>query len=423
MGKVNIHSLKPGMVLAEEVKDRNGRMLLGAGVALNEKNLRILKIWGVSEADVEGVSRDEAEGDLASDLDPELVEAAMAYMRDRFRHNDLAYEPVAEILRHCALRKARFCAAQGSGPEALACTREAIAPPMPQHAPEPAPAPGNMDPYQLVRDDLKLGSLPMVFHKLVEAVNDSRSSSSDVAEVISHDTDLSAQLLKVVNSAFYGLRSKIDTISRAVAVIGSNQLISLAMGFSVITFFKGIPDELINMRAFWTHSIACGVAARIISSYHNTPNTERFFVTGLLHDVGRLVMYKLLPGPSRAALEAARSRGVFLHEAERDVFGFSHDKLGGVVLKKWKCPVSLEKNVRYHHNPNSAPNKLEASIILMADFLANAMEQGTSGEVLVPTLPPPVWQTLGMPLSVLTQTVEQVDYQVNEIVHFFTDES
>ena len=420
MSKVNINSLKQGMVLAADVKDRNGRMLLGAGIALDEKNLRILKIWGVTEADVEGVTPDEAEQSLASDLPPELMDAAMAYMRHRFRLNDLDYEPVAELLRHCALRKAHVLAAQGLGPEALSPMEESGDPRPQTSAPSRTET---IDPYQLIRDDLKLGSLPMVFHKLVEAVNDSRSSSSDVAEVISHDTDLAAQLLKVVNSAFYGLRSKIDTISRAVAVIGSNQLISLAMGFSVITFFKGIPDELINMRGFWTHSITCGVAARILSSYHNTPNTERFFVTGLLHDVGRLVMYKLLPGPSRDALEFARAQGICLHKAEREVFGFSHDKLGGVVLKKWKCPVSLEKNVRYHHEPDKSPNKLEASVILMADFLANAMEHGTSGEMLVPVLPTAVWQTLGLPLSVLAQTVEQVDYQVNEIIHFFTDEA
>ncbi|MBG0776885.1 MAG: HDOD domain-containing protein [Desulfovibrionaceae bacterium] len=420
MGKINITSLKPGMVLADTVLDRNGRLLLGKGVELAEKHLRIMKIWGVTEADVEGVTQESVEEELFKELDPAVLEAAGEYVRSRFVNNDLEHEAVAELVRLCTYRIAEEVSASSSVPGGLVSEEAARGA---ADAPDlPYPGIREIDPYKLVHDDMKLGSLPMVFHKLVEVVNDSRSSASDVAEVIGNDIDLSARLLKVVNSSFYGLQSKIDTISRAVAVIGSNQLVSLAMGFSVITFFKGIPDSLINMRSFWTHSIACGIAARILASYHNTPNTERFFVAGLLHDIGRLVMYKTLPDPSLAALEMARRKDMLLFEAEREVLGFTHHKLGGIVLKRWKCPVSLEKNVQYHHEPERAPNRLEASILQFADIMANALEMGSSGERLVPRLEPSMWDTLGLPLSVISQTAAQMDYQVSEIVQFFTQE-
>jgi HD-like signal output (HDOD) protein len=416
MGKINVNSLKVGMILAEDVKDRNGRLLLSSGLALTDKHIRILKIWGVPEADIEGVSRENVEEEVLANIPEEFLEAAREYMAVRFRHNDPEHEAVAELMRYCTMRKAQEMLRQKLKPGDLV-------PPRPEQAGEGGlERLPDMDPYALIHEDLKLGSLPVIFHKLVEVVNDSRSSATDVAEIISNDTDLSARLLRVVNSAFYGLRSKVDTISRAVAVLGSNQLVSLAMGISVITFFKGIPDELIDMRSFWKHSISCGVGARLLASYHKTPNTERFFVGGLLHDIGRLIIYKLLSGEAKVMLDEARRSGRILTDVEKERLGFGHHKLGGILLQKWKFPVSLEKNVRFHHEAHKAPNRLEASIMLFADIMANALELGSSGERMVPVLREEAWETLDLPLSIISQTGMQMDYQVDEILHFFTND-
>lgn len=417
MGRISVNAIKPGMVLAEEVKDRNGRKLLNAGISLSEKHLRILKIWGVTEATIEGVSRETLTEEQFAELDPEVLEQAEEYVKSRFIHTDEELEPVRELMRFCTLRKAREAqrhAGQIVKPSLL------VAPP--PKGKGPLPELPTIDPQGMLQDDMKLGSLPIIFHRLVDVVNDSRSSAMDVAEVIGNDTDLSARLLRVVNSAFYGLSSKVDTISRAVAILGSNQLVSLAMGISVITYFKGIPNDLINMYAFWRHSLACGIAARILASYHKTPNTERFFVAGLLHDIGRLVIFKVAPQHGKQALELSQRHDCLLVEAEQEVLGFTHDKVGGLLLKKWKFPVSLEKNVRYHHLVHKAPNKLEAAIIQVADVLANALEQGTSGERLVPPLSAETWEIVGIPISALTQTAMQMDYQTDEIVHFFTQD-
>ncbi|MFV0348400.1 MAG: HDOD domain-containing protein [Halodesulfovibrio sp.] len=399
------------MKLSADVLDRNGRKLLSCGDALTEQSLRVLKIWGVTEAQVEGPDNGDASSAVPEEIPADLYEAALADTGHRFRHNDASLPVIRELQRLATLHLARkMTAARAAGDDPLALVR-----PAPVVQPD-GPCPSPVEVQSLMRDDVKLGSLPSVFHKLVEVVNDSRSSATDVAEVIANDTDLVARLLRVVNSPFYGMTAKVDTISRAVTVVGSNQLVSLAMGISLVASFKGIPEHLVTMRNFWEHSIACGMAARILASYRRISNTERFFVAGILHDIGRLIMFKLLPVHSTHLFHTAYSENRIVQQCEKDIMGFTHDRLGGLLLKAWRCPVSLEKNVRYHHLPGMAPTVQEAAIMCVADVAANAFRFGTSGERLVPVLTREAWDCLELPVSVLGQVVLQLDYQVAEIV-------
>ena len=132
-----------------------------------------------------------------------------------------------------------------------------------------------MDPSSLVGEDTQLASLPNIFMEITDVLSDPRSSAINIANVISKDPSLSAKLLKIVNSAFYNFPSRIDTISRAVMIIGSKQLSALALGTSIIRIFQDIPSDLVNMKSFWEHSLACGIGARMIASYKNIHNTEQ----------------------------------------------------------------------------------------------------------------------------------------------------
>lgn len=412
MGILSISALKAGMCLAADVVDRNGRKLLSTGDVLTDQSLRVLKIWGVTEARVQGAGVSDESGSMAEEISSEYFEAARIYTEKRFRHNDVSLDVVRELQNLATLhlvRKMMKAQQDGAGDPLSVLTDRNIVKPS-------GVRPQPIDVQSLLQDDMKLGSLPSVFHKLVEVVNDSRSSAADVAEVIANDTDLVARLLRVVNSPFYGMRSRIDTISRAVTVIGSNQLVSLAMGISIISAFKGIPEDMVSMRDFWEHSIACGIAARILSSYHRMPNTERFFVAGMLHDIGRLLVFKLMPEHAAHLLHTAYSEERIVQQCEKEILGFTHDRLGGLLLKAWKCPVSLEKNVRFHHLPSMSPNAQEAAFLCVADVMANTFQFGSSGEQLVPALDLSAWKALDLPVSVLGQTAIQMEYQVSEIV-------
>jgi HD-like signal output (HDOD) protein len=182
--------------------------------------------------------------------------------------------------------------------------------------------------------------------------------------------------------------------------------------------FKKIPSRLIDMRSFWEHSIACGIAARIIAGYKNIQNTERLFVAGLLHDIGRLVLYSTIPIHARTALVNARSTHTLLHEAEHSLMGFDHTEIGECLLKKWRLPVSLENMVKYHHVPQESKDPLEPAIIHLADIISNALETGSSGERLVPPLDPEAWQCIDVSPNVLAFTIAQMDHQITETMHF-----
>ncbi len=395
MGMCSIHSLEPGMVLAREVVAPNGRRLLPPGAPLTAKHIRILKMWGVPEADIQGATEQSVHSQAMGDFDPEMLAQAEAWAAQAFRLNDMRTEAVAAVARFCLRRKVVALAAGGE-PSRTAPHRP---PDALMHELAPFFSAAALDPDQLLAGDDRFGSLPMIVHRLVEAMNDLRCSAADVADIISSDIDLASRVLRMVNSPFYGLAAPIDTVSRAVALLGGNQLASLAIGLSVVTVFKGIPDDLVNMRSFWTHSISCGVGARILSSRRRAPNSERFFVAGLLHDVGRLLVFKQAPEYSHMLLQ---------------------QELGARLLQRWKFPTALEESVRFHHEPWEASNRLDAAILHTADFLAHALELGASGERLVPRLSPEAFEALEGPASMLTETAAQMETQVADLLGFFT---
>jgi len=221
--------------------------------------------------------------------------------------------------------------------------------------------------------------------------------------------------LKIVNSAFYGYPSRIDTLSRAVNIVGTKQLSTLAIGINMTNMFKKIPCKIINMKLFWQHSILCGINARIIAGHKNIQNTERLFVAGMLHDIGRLLLYNEVPAQSLHAIIVARNNHDLLYLAEREILNCDHGDIGGELLKKWKLPVSLEDTVRHHHAPQKSQNRLEAAIIHLADVMANATGIGSSGEILIPPLNHDAWMQIGLSPNILSLTMEQSDRQLDDI--------
>ena len=259
--------------------------------------------------------------------------------------------------------------------------------------PEPATP---LDPIELLRREIQLPSLPQVFEELNEALADEEASAGRIAEIISRDTSLSAQLLRLVNSAFYSFPSQIDTISRAVAIVGRRQLGALALGASVMSMFPDVPGEYMDMSSFWKHSVAVGVLARGLAEQARYEEPERMFVAGLLHDVGRLAMVRSMPDKAVLIIETARNNGYLLFEAERSILGFDHARLGGIMLRKWNLPYSLVAAVLNHHSPESAKTIREPAIIHTADALACALLLSPNGEPLVPPLNEAAWAALGI---------------------------
>lgn len=404
------------MVLEADIKDRCGRLLLRAGDSLSDRSLRVLRIWGITDAQVKGHGEEQALEKGLEHLDPALVEAARCRVEQRYRHMNARSPAVKTLKREAIKRTAQRYALTGI-PKTIPL--DGITGTIPLKPEEWV----QLDPTQFIREDISLGSLPAVFHKLVQIINDEDSSAADVAEVITTDTDLAARVLRVVNSPLYGLSSRIDTITRAVAILGGSQLVSLAMGMCVVGVFKGIPENVVTMRDFWRHSLAVAIGARLLGSLLQLQNSERLFVGGLLHDIGRLTIYKLAPEQARQAIAHAHAEGILLREAEERCIGFTHDALGGKLLENWLLPPGLVDCVRHHHSLGKAQNLKEVACVHVADCIANTLEQGSSGDAHLSPLDAAAWQTLGLSTTSLQETLLQTQRQVDEVLRFFLEDS
>ncbi len=281
------------------------------------------------------------------------------------------------------------------------------------------PAQKIQDVESFVAEAAQLGSLPSVFYQISEAVEDPETSFAEIGQIISKDAALSARLLRIVNSSYFGFSSKVETITHAVTIVGMVQLRDLALATAIINSFKGLPKNAVNMESFWHHSISAGLAARALAVFVNESNPERFYLIGLLHDLGRLVLYLGAAQEMDQVLQIYQKGGL-LYDAERKVLGWDHAEVGGALLKKWNLPHRLEEGVRYHHMPSKAPDyPLEAAIAHVADIAAHTLELGSSGERYVPPLDIRAWERLGLPSSMLSSVLAQVDRQAAGVVQAF----
>ena len=272
---------------------------------------------------------------------------------------------------------------------------------------------------RLVKSSVQIASLPLIFEKINAAIEDPQCSFSDIARIISGDTSLTVRLLKLANSSFFGLPFKVETITHAVTIIGMAQLRDLVLATTVVNQFKGVSNK-INMQSFWHHSIAVGLVARIIAIYRRESNAERYYVLGMLHDLGYLVMYLNIPDEANKARETYESENMLLHKVERDLMGFDHADVGGALLRVWKLSSRMEEAILYHHNPSQAErNPLDASILHVADFITHGLELGSSGEKLVPSLDAKAWELLQLPTSLLSSIIGQVSRQFPDAIAMF----
>lgn len=260
-------------------------------------------------------------------------------------------------------------------------------------------------------------SLPLFHARLDEAINHPRSSIADIAKIISEDQGLTARILKLANSPLFGYFSKIDTITQAVTIIGVQQVRDLALAISVMGLFTGIPEDLMTMELFWKHSIACGLTARVLATSQRESNLERFFVAGILHDIGRLVMFINIPDICREMIETSLAGEKLLYEVERERLGFDHGEVGGILLQRWKIPARVAEPVGFHHcSLRAGQYPREASILHLADLISHALELGSSGEACVPRLDQQTWEQLGLSPHLFPSLFREIEIQFAETV-------
>ncbi|MGD8343052.1 MAG: HDOD domain-containing protein [Desulfobacterales bacterium] len=397
MGLTHIKDLEPGMVLDEEVRDINGRLLLKKDKEIQSSHIRIFKIWGVTEVNIQGNNGDKSPS--TGQASPEKIEKIEENTKNLFRHVDLEHPAITEIFRISVEFRSKH---NINGNEKTIDLAEIE---------RKNSGNGNDFLRKLQNKKITLPEIPSIVFELNEVIANPLSSAEDIAQVVQRSPSLTALLLKIVNSPFYGFPSKIDKISLAVTLIGTREISGLALGISLISLFIKIPKEILSMYSFLRHSLACGIISRILAAHKSIPQTEQLFVSGLLHDLGRLILYSYFPDESRNILSRARSADMLLYMQETDYLGCNHTHLVRHLLQQWKLPMVLENNVFFHHSPQQAQQPLPATLVHLADIITNGLGIGTSGERFVPPLDNAAWESLELSPSCFEVVTKQATHQ------------
>jgi HD-like signal output (HDOD) protein len=261
----------------------------------------------------------------------------------------------------------------------------------------------------LLQGDVRLASPPEIYARLSHLLEDPDCTLAMLAEVIEHDPALSARILKLVNSAFYALPNKVDSIIEAVNYVGMRQINDLVLATEVVQRFEQIPPELEDIYSFWRRSLRCAVLARRLGAERKGEGcNESLFLAGLLHRIGLLVMYDRIPELARKAMLEARHRSLPLHEVQQDLFGFDYAMLGAALARCWKLPEMLCSVLAYHIHPEQADAfQREAALIHLS--LVACQRDSFEPKQIEPLLPdnPFLWETAGVtPQSMLTALPE-----------------
>lgn len=181
--------------------------------------------------------------------------------------------------------------------------------------------------------------------------DDDRTSALELAQVLSTDQALTAKLIKISNSAYYGFARRVSTVREAVLVLGFKQVRQVAVGASIMNTFRASrPDEGFDLDLFWGHSVAVAVAAESVAKKTRQAKPEDAFTAGILHDIGRLAIRQVMPDKFEEAVALARTGQCSLHAAEQSITGVSHDEVGRALGEKWKFPAHLIDAVAGHHD-------------------------------------------------------------------------
>jgi len=252
----------------------------------------------------------------------------------------------------------------------------------------PAPAfPGALAPAGASLADINPPPLPQAFWALRRAAENPMSTVGDVAAIISMDPSLATYVLRLANSPLFAPVARVETVSRAVGMIGLEEISVMAAAAMMSRLFDNPPrPELLSMPGFWRHAVAVGLLSRALARRRGEMATEHYFVAGLLHDMGRLLLAVAEPELAAASLARAGDGRLPLDAAERLALSFDHASLGGRICCKWRLPETLCEAVAGHHAPSVCPENNVAAAVHAADFMANALGARATPQAALPYL-------------------------------------
>ncbi len=268
-----------------------------------------------------------------------------------------------------------------------------------------------------------LPALPAAYERIAELAEDPSASATEFAHVISADSALTARLLRIVNSPVYGFPRRIESVTRAIVVLGFETLRQLVLVSSVVDAFRDPAPRSLGRTAFWEHSLATGLVAKSLAGLRRPERAEEIFVAALLHDVGKLVLDRLDPERYRAALERSHRDRRALLETEIETLGTTHPEVGALLLERWRLPRPLVEVVRHHHDPLSAGLDRDRTLLVQAaDALAIGLGWGDGGNRWVPAVAPDLLERLSLEPDLVLDALASAEADLDETRSLFLQE-
>jgi HD-like signal output (HDOD) protein len=267
-------------------------------------------------------------------------------------------------------------------------------------------------------------TLPLVATRVTELINDPNSSSGDIADVLKKDQVLTAKVLKLVNSPYYGIPGEVTDVQRALAYLGFNTLAQLVLSVSIISMFPEKDMGKFSMYEFWKHALGTAIASDLLAKKVNYPRPEECFTCGLLHDIGKIVLLQIAPDEFQKIVQNTEKKQISFAQAEQDLEVPPHGYLGEFIANKWRLPMIIRLSIRYHHfDVTKMDTILESQkpaiqIVGLANQIVNKEKIGYSGNSAEEVIKPEFLEALKISDEVLKEVAEKVHMEMANVSGF-----
>lgn len=279
-----------------------------------------------------------------------------------------------------------------------------------------------MDENRIINNIDDLPVMPEIVLKINEISQNPEVSIDEISEIIEKDSALSAKVLRLANSSYYGLASQVDSISRAIIVLGFNTVCNLAASIGISKIFKEQYKNIsIDLSGLWFHTLGCAVAAKVIISEKNQNYAERAFICGILHDIGKIIIAKILPAEQKKIFDALYKSKKTIYDIEEEIISTNHAKVGFAIGKKWKFPEYILDVIRFHHDPlqsKIAPDI--ASAVHLGNAISKALSLGVSTDSRA-FIKPIVWEQLRINQQKIPSLIKDIQNEFDLAMEFWME--
>ena len=265
----------------------------------------------------------------------------------------------------------------------------------------------------------KLVTLPGVYLRVKHVIDDPDTSPQDLSRVISTDPGMTARVLRLVNSAFWGLGGQVESVSRAVTLLGMLHVHDVVLATSVALTFNKIAPARMDVPRFWRNCVFRALAANALARKAELADMERVFVEGLLSDIGHMILYQHAPELAAQALELAQAQPAELPRIERELIGCDAAEVGGALAQAWGLAPCFHAVITHQNNPEGAgDHAFEAALVQIAGLLA-LQEFGAGPAAKTVQIPASAWEFTGLGEDCIAQVLDETRCGLSAAIAMF----